>query len=279
MEMETVSVYADASNFEDRYENFDKVTFGLMCRSMEVHAVNNRPELAVSVLRDYFEKYSPRAVVTFDTQLIDVTEVRIANALKEFADVETVGDYTKASRMLMLEIPNIALRSLNKIDRIVEQVQNNEQIFATLGLNEAEREMLNRPGEPLALMETEQVSQIPQSKVSTVSDAVDVLVNASGDSLAEIDDRITQLQNEISSLKRVRKFLSPATVSPRKASTTKKAADPQMESKIVEAINSGRVRIKEIATSIDIPWQAVAQCVKQSERVSKNENGDVVLVS
>ena len=217
-------------DFEELYKRFDKVSFGISCRTIEMHAVYGNQEAAIAELKRFL-RLPTRCRVTLETLLVDCVEVRTSTAL-ELANIYTLADYKAADDRELRALPNMGPRTIKKLDDMLARIERQEIEYCNFGLSEDEQLQLHYSEEPLTpIYESKHMNHTTEKP--TVSDAISALLENSDESIAEIDAKIESATNELAKLKKMRKFLAGS-----KAGAPSQSIDPEKWKDKIDAVRA-----------------------------------------
>lgn len=264
--------------FEDAYRKFDKVKFGTVFRQIEVMAIRKNPVAAVEILKSYLGE-TDRRCATMDSAVTDLFNTRTANALLKNGYLSlTAIDEAKDEEFLAIE--NFSFKTVKEIRAVLQQVKagkvfegiDDPDLYFQIPVDSAH----TFNNQPIPFQKKDQ-----KDMSDSISDAVGVLLDAPSAALAEINDRIEELETQIKRLKSVKKLLgggeSTNTKKRRKNTLDREKWAVQISGVKSYIEDRGPARPGVIATAIDSNALAVGRIANGCDEFFVNEEKEVCL--
>lgn len=257
---------------------WDRASFGIACRKIEILLIHGENEKALGVFRGAMQRHSA-IKPTLESPVADVLPYRLANML-DAAGYMTLAACHRAPDADLLALRNMGVANVDLLRQTIRCVLTKQPLPYNDDLSDLEPEWpLSIDDLIVSVTAPKPESQMTMSKVE---EALSLLLDSRDDALAEIDGKIEKLTVDIDNLKRMRKLLSPAVKTKSTGGAKATSGYRDMAERIVPILREhGPLRSKQIATLLgDNNFLYIARCAGACpELLVKNEEGLISLAN
>lgn len=266
-----------AIEFDDLYKDFDAVRWSVACREMCVRIIHKRYDAAMRILREFCRDTEPK-FATLDSSVQHVFPIRIGNALEDHGYM-TIRAASNATDEELLRIENFGMKSIDLVREVAHAIRNGK--VPEINYEEAE-EIIDFDCIP-SIDQVEKSKHKRTEKLKDMSDidqirqAIKTLATNSDATVQVIDKEIMRLEDDIATLKRMRKIAGLASGRDVSDKTNRGPATrnvkPEIEDKIFACITeNGPLTPMEVSKITGLAPITIGITVANSSRMTKSGN-------
>lgn len=251
-------------------QRYSRIDFGVMMRQVEIALfVYSNVELAIRSLRHFAAK-QPIGEVTIESWVIEALPMRMANFLEQ-AGYLNLHAVDKASDEDLLAIRGFGKSQLQFIRKALRMVKagvyvkdqsEDEDLAPEWDFYENFREMV--PDYQTKPCNFKGTGQVTANGKTDLAQALMLLMEHKDEAVAEIDQKIEELQSELSHLKSMKKMLGGTTLA---KTSLAKPVDEAAESLIEKLLLvHGPLTCGEIGKQLEMHHVAVGHVVRRSKK-------------
>lgn len=191
-------------DIRDALAAWDRASFGIACRKIEILLIHGENEKALGVFRSAMQRHSAISP-TIESPVADVLPYRLANMLDN-AGYMTLAACHRATDADLMAIRNMGVANVDMLRKTIRCVLTKQPLPYTDDLSDLEPEW------PLSIDDLHQpitTRQTEPSPMSKIEEALSLLLQSGDETVKQIDAKIGDLTEQLDNLRRIRRLLVP----------------------------------------------------------------------